>query len=361
MPVEAHSRDDWNAVRDGLQPRAAEGPLFPFEIDPATCTQGLWSTYLGLGSAWIGVHQTEAGTCEVWLGGETEDPRYDGRPTSYCALPQTCEPLAASLPFDDGGPARLDSPYCTSPGLAPSPPCDLERAVLSACVTGPGIEEARPFEEPYTLSVEGVVEQVGVRGEDDCFRSETARVGRWIAHQAVELDTARWISMRTTEGDLFQVGVITPGFMWRVQPGDPVAVELRSLLFPFAPDQSNIEVRGPGDGLVYWLGLAGSLEELTPPSELTFVDGGIECRDSGECFEERRFHRVEIKVDGATETVGYGDGATIGQLQVVHGGLESQYGASMCLDAYVAWASISAWNPPPAPLGRTTELNALLP
>ena len=88
----------------------ASADALPLSIDPAVCQEGAWSVWLPLGSAFAHVHPRDDGDCEVWLGGETEAPTYDGAPTQYCRFPPVCEPVA--LATSAGGPARIDSPYC---------------------------------------------------------------------------------------------------------------------------------------------------------------------------------------------------------------------------------------------------------
>lgn len=83
----------------------------PLAIDLARCTDGRWYASLPFGSAWVVVHSSDT-ECEVWLGGETENPEYDGRPTQYCLFGRdTCEAIA-EVDFQEGGPAHIDSEAC---------------------------------------------------------------------------------------------------------------------------------------------------------------------------------------------------------------------------------------------------------
>jgi hypothetical protein len=79
-------------------------------LDLETCAQGRYAVDLPLGSAWVAVVQS-ADRCELWLGGETENPRYDGSPSQYCTfLRDACE---VTIVQGNGGPASLSSPACT--------------------------------------------------------------------------------------------------------------------------------------------------------------------------------------------------------------------------------------------------------
>lgn len=110
-PVVFPSNSVWQTVLETLPAREGGDYPFPLSIDPGTCTEGTWSAWLAFGSAYAGVHRRDDGACEVWLGGETENPMYDGLPTEYCRFPSVCAPVAASTQ-GGGGPATIGGPYC---------------------------------------------------------------------------------------------------------------------------------------------------------------------------------------------------------------------------------------------------------
>jgi hypothetical protein len=120
VPVTAPTVAKWMARTDGL-PALNDGATdpFPLSVNPLVCESGRVSVALGLGSAFAEVVQAAGtGECEVWLGGETESPEYDGTPTQYCRFPNECAPVVADH-LGDSGPASIDSPYCVSPGISP--------------------------------------------------------------------------------------------------------------------------------------------------------------------------------------------------------------------------------------------------
>lgn len=94
----------------------SKGTTPPLTIDLAACVPGRYFASLPLGSAWVVVApaaDASAG-CNVWLGGETENPRYDGSASQYCAFPTSCSPATLTVSAGGGGPAHVDlASYCT--------------------------------------------------------------------------------------------------------------------------------------------------------------------------------------------------------------------------------------------------------
>ena len=82
---------------------------FPQTIDPSSC-EGAASTWPDFGSGWMLAWSPEADSCLVWLGGETENPLYDGRPTQFCVFDNDEPPVTVLM--GQGGPARIDHPDC---------------------------------------------------------------------------------------------------------------------------------------------------------------------------------------------------------------------------------------------------------
>jgi len=84
-------------------------------IDLDACAYGIWQKALGLGSAWAVIHPTIEDRCEIWLGGETENPRYDGSPTEYCLFDRRG---SIAITYGGGGPASITSSFCRFFGMA---------------------------------------------------------------------------------------------------------------------------------------------------------------------------------------------------------------------------------------------------
>ncbi|MCA9576159.1 MAG: hypothetical protein R3B40_11045 [Polyangiales bacterium] len=102
----------------------------PDVLDVGLCREGRYRETLPLGSAWVELRRVGR-CCEVWLGGETEDPSYDGSPQQFCRFSRsgvTHVPIhvgrVMGSAIDIAGPARTceDTPACTV-GLPPVGPC----------------------------------------------------------------------------------------------------------------------------------------------------------------------------------------------------------------------------------------------
>lgn len=86
---------------------------FPVAVDLEACEPAIYSAALPLGSAWVLVHPADDGYCELWLGGETESPAYDGQPTQYCRFLRNACTVGVGTRGGLGGPAYLDHEACT--------------------------------------------------------------------------------------------------------------------------------------------------------------------------------------------------------------------------------------------------------
>ena len=121
--VEVPGLDAWLAVEASVG--MVTGKWFAdieHVIDVQVCAPEGVRSWLPYGEAFAFVWP-EDGQCTVWLGGEMEDPDYDGLPTSFCRFPAFCQPVTAVVESwlgeeGEGGPAWIDSPFCVngSPG-----------------------------------------------------------------------------------------------------------------------------------------------------------------------------------------------------------------------------------------------------
>lgn len=89
-------------------------------VDPGSCRAAHWFTYLGLGSAFAVTAPADDGSCEVWLGGEMENPNYSGLPAMVCRFESDHGPVR--LEPGDGGPILLDDPACAPTGFEQGSP-----------------------------------------------------------------------------------------------------------------------------------------------------------------------------------------------------------------------------------------------
>lgn len=211
--------------------------------------------------------------------------------------------------------------------------------VVAACVEGPDFTESRGI-----TSFEGTVEEIGVHGDNRCFGSSAGALGPRFGFSAGDYEQARWIGVRTDEGGLFRVGVMAPEFVWTVGEGQRVTLELRSGAgWTFAPEESDLVVRGPANELIFWMGVSGSAEALVTPKELAVEDGGATCRRSSECIDEWEQRNMRVSVGEEVRAVAYGSNATVASVIFVNGGLDVQTGDSQCFDAFVARSVAAAW------------------
>ena len=110
--VTAPSNDVFVSVRDAAMTESVTGQM-ELVLDLHDCVYWRYQTSLGLGSAWFLVHPQSSSFCEMWLGGETENPGYDGHPAQYCVFDRK-HTLTISL-HSGGGPIVLaDQPSCVS-------------------------------------------------------------------------------------------------------------------------------------------------------------------------------------------------------------------------------------------------------
>ena len=108
--AEAPTPDEWPPVPADLTPHEfGAGALL--SLNTGVCVGAYWSGALPLGSAWVAI-DSEGDDCLVWLGGETENPDYDGSTTGFCRLAKA-EGVALEIVIGDGGPASVDYPGCS--------------------------------------------------------------------------------------------------------------------------------------------------------------------------------------------------------------------------------------------------------
>jgi hypothetical protein len=104
--------------------KSKRGPEWEWSIDVMACIEGRRHHGLPLGHMWVEAKPVGT-TCEVLLGGETEDPRYGGWPTQKCVFERKPERIEISGRNQSGGPARIFDSRCVT--LDPPPLDDPRR------------------------------------------------------------------------------------------------------------------------------------------------------------------------------------------------------------------------------------------
>lgn len=123
------------------------------DVDLSECEPRRMAKWLSQGSAWVTVQRSGA-RCQVWLGGETENPRYNGETTQFCSFCRKPARVAVSLSAW-GGPARIESSSCirnTAPTVPRETPLEaslreLPRTpqALNRTLTGTAYDEMTPL------------------------------------------------------------------------------------------------------------------------------------------------------------------------------------------------------------------------
>ncbi len=65
----------------------------PYTIDPETCEGVIWTAKGSDWSAFAVVAPTADDYCEIWLGGQRDNPDYTGNPFLYCLVPEAHDPV----------------------------------------------------------------------------------------------------------------------------------------------------------------------------------------------------------------------------------------------------------------------------
>ena len=221
-----------------------------------------------------------------------------------------------------------------------------EPSALAACAAGPTVEEPDLWTGELQYRIEGVVEEIGSGGTDECFGAWWGRLGDHIESGAPELDDAQWISVRTAKGELHRVEVVAPaGFQWPTAIGENLVVDLWQRRTGWPPADFHMEVRTRAGGFIYWMGISWKLEDLSLPAEIALADGGGGCRVLGPyCQEEWEERSLRVTTDGETETVAYGAHGPVGQLTFVNHAFEVMtVRPTTCADLFVGTAEVAAW------------------
>ena len=87
-------------------PEANEASI---EINLKACRMESVTKFLPLGSVYVDVNPLSPYLCELTLGGETENPNYDGSAAQQCVFYRLG---SISVDVGSGGPAYIDSANC---------------------------------------------------------------------------------------------------------------------------------------------------------------------------------------------------------------------------------------------------------
>ena len=96
-------------VFDSAEDKAVHVVSDPYTIDPGDCEGIIWTTTGSDWSFFAVVAPTADGYCEVWLGGQVDNPDYTGNPNLYCLLAEDHPPVTVA--------SDANSDWVSEPGL----------------------------------------------------------------------------------------------------------------------------------------------------------------------------------------------------------------------------------------------------
>ena len=96
-------------VFESAEDKAVHVVSDPYTIDPDTCEGIIWTTAGSDWSFFVVAAATADGFCEVWIGGQVDNPDYSGNPNLYCLLPKDHPPVTVA--------SDANSDWVSEPGL----------------------------------------------------------------------------------------------------------------------------------------------------------------------------------------------------------------------------------------------------
>ena len=96
-----------NQAAENVSLEPKQGDTIAIDLD--ACVNQRLFAWLPFGSMWILVHRRDSDHCELWLGGETENPQYNGSASQYCLFYRRG---TLEVGVENGGPAYVDEPSC---------------------------------------------------------------------------------------------------------------------------------------------------------------------------------------------------------------------------------------------------------
>jgi hypothetical protein len=114
----------------------------------------------------------------------------------------------------------------------------------------------------------------------------------------------------------------------------------------FSPSHGKLELRSQDRALSAWFGIAGTVQEVPHPPELSLIQGSELCRGTSQCIPLFAKHALIMQIGDQRVLLSDGEQALSGGFTLTHGGVDVQIGSGTCADAFVSWAFASAWRTP---------------
>lgn len=86
-------------------------------------------------------------------------------------------------------------------------------------------------------------------------------------------------------------------------------------------DRQRLTLRDTTGRLLVWMGDDFLLSELDPPAELSLENGPELCAQSDDCELGSSQYALKATIEGTSETLLYGEEASLGGFRIAHGGL----------------------------------------
>lgn len=142
-----------------------------------------------------------------------------------------------------------------------------------------------------------------------------------------------WVTVEDEGGNLATVGIAIPDAKNPFAVGDPAHLLASYAMADFGPTVATVEVRDGLDALVAWVGIGGTVAEMTAPIGMEISQGSEVCQTGDTCGTWAAYDLV-VAADGHRQTISYGRSGMVGNWTVYHAGDLQTLNASGCPDWY---------------------------
>jgi hypothetical protein len=214
---------------------------------------------------------------------------------------------------------------------------------LAACVLSSS-NKALP-EGRLGLQLSGTVLDFGVGQPPENCDAEGLVIGHYSVDPA-DASTKRWLRIESGAGQRALVVVAAPGFELAAKKAEVISIDFYMRARSFGrPPMGALLLRRADHSLVTWLAADNSLATLEPPNELSLAAGRVACTASNSCFPSWTRNALKVTSSAGTKEIAYGARATLGNLELVHGGLDvATSHVTKCTDGSMDWVAVAAWD-----------------
>jgi hypothetical protein len=236
---------------------------------------------------------------------------------------------------DTPGDLPGDTPGDTNPAATSC--AGLDAPVIAACLTradASGPEPGPGMERYMEATVDAVVDG---RRANGCMQ----RYWYIVGHRTGDAANEHAILLTDDDGVQWAVEVALPGAP-RPGIGQRVTVDVAVDEPYFGPLEGHVDVRITDDRRLWWIGQAGAVDRLEPPTAFRFRRGDAVCGDSFEHCGAWLGYDVIAAHGDRTVDVPYGGTAAFDDMDILHGRVEGQIGTTTpCIDWFHALAILA--------------------